>query len=130
MLGFIVVGSCVTAFGVQPPSPAVTEALGQSGVTAWSWTLLVCAALSLLGMFWPGRLATALAVEQVGLVMLTACAGAYGVVLTSTLARGSATAASFVLGVAFASLWRVVQIYGQQERLIRVQATLDRRRAR
>lgn len=93
------------------PAPNTTAALLDPALLRiWAAMLGGGSLLALAGIFWPGRVATSLVLEQVGLILV---GGAVAIYIWGTFGRVAASSSmplAIVSGVGLASLVRVLQI--------------------
>ncbi|MFI7609459.1 hypothetical protein ACIBTV_30700 [Micromonospora sp. NPDC049366] len=108
-------GLLLILLDVGPPSVELTmPAPVQAG---WRVGLVLVGIGGLLGILWPGRVATGLGIELAALLMLGTSAAMYALTLTVISGRHSIAATSFVTAVATGSFWRAAQIVFDLRRL-------------
>jgi hypothetical protein len=103
-----VCGVLLIVLGVRPQS--VEMAMPGPIQVGWEYGLVVAGVAGLLGIFWPGRLSTALGVELASVLMLGTITGMYAVALAVVAGQQGVAATSFVGAVAIGSGWRATQI--------------------
>ncbi|MET8352355.1 MULTISPECIES: hypothetical protein [unclassified Micromonospora] len=76
----------------------------------WELGLVLVGVGGLLGILWPGRLATGLGIELASVVVFGTISGMYTMALLVVSGRQAIAAASFITALAVGSLWRAAQI--------------------
>ena len=75
-------------------------------VALWGWTAMLGGTLGLLGSFWRDRI-TGLLLERVALAGVAGASIVYGSVLLYVARGTGVVAASFLIGISIASIWRI-----------------------
>ncbi|MEV4656039.1 hypothetical protein [Micromonospora sp. NPDC049301] len=110
-----VCGALLLLLGVRPASVQISmPAPIQIG---WEIGLVLVGVGGLLGIMWPGRLATGLGIEFASVVVFGTISGMYAMALVVVSGRQSIAAASFITALAVGSLWRAAQIANDLRRL-------------
>lgn len=120
LLAFIWVGELASVIRDGPPG-VIDRLLGEELLIAWSALLLIGPVVAFIGIFWRGRVVTARAIEQAGLIQVAGAALIYSVVLVGQHNPPDSvfTVSAFVAGFGIASIWRIFQIYRVQREDIR-----------
>lgn len=118
-MAFLVFGGISTLTTSGPPN-SVRMVLHGWPLTVWTVSIIIGPLLSIIGIYWRGRLVTGLGIEQVGLVLLTGGCILYDVALFFVLgkAQGGLFVSSFVTAIAVANIWRSLQIRRRVQFLI------------
>ncbi|MEU4642592.1 hypothetical protein [Micromonospora sp. NPDC023814] len=103
-----VCGVLLISLGVRPQS--VEMAMPGPIQVGWELGLVVAGVAGLLGIFWPGRLSTALGTELASVLMLGTITGMYAVAVAVVAGQQGVAATSFVGAVSIGSGWRAAQI--------------------
>ncbi|WP_410812072.1 hypothetical protein [Micromonospora sp. 067-2] len=85
----------------------------------WESSLILVGVGGLLGILWPGRLATGLGIELASVLVLGTISGMYTTALLVAAGRQAVAAASFIAALSIGSLWRAAQIAVDLRRLAR-----------
>lgn len=113
-------GIALLLSGTRPGS--VTAAMPQLVQWFWLWGLVFAGVVGLIGVFWPGRIDTSLAIEFTAVSALAAATTMYATALFAVSGQKAVGAAIFVIAVAVGSYWRAYQIPRDVRRLDRAQA--------
>lgn len=110
-------GVLMLLLGVRPTSVQMSMPLPiQFG---WEIGLVLVGVGGMLGILWPGRLATGLGIELASVLVFGTISGMYTMALLVVSGRQATAAASFITALAVGSLWRAAQIAIDLRRLAR-----------
>lgn len=95
------------------------QILGDTFFMAWSVIMLMGPPIAYLGIFWGGRKAVSLLLEQFGLIFVSGGSAIYLITLANSEVSvpGGFTTHFFLAGYGIASLWRILQIHRSMREL-------------
>lgn len=117
-LGMVALSAARLALGTVPAPNTTAALLDPALLRVWAAMLGGGSLAALAGLFWPGRIATSLVLEQVGLILV---GGAVAIYVWGTIGRVTAASSmplAIVAGVGLACGVRVLQIR-REMRLLR-----------
>jgi hypothetical protein len=126
-LAFLFIGGVSTLTHLGVPS-SISQILPRSILIIWCILLSVGSAVGFIGVIWPGRISTALVIEEVGLIGVVGVALIYIVILITQIGhvQGVTVVTSFVAGLGIQSGWRIVEILHFQRTLLEVSDELPK----
>lgn len=126
ILPFLFFGGLTTLTNFGTPT-SINRVLPDELLLVWSIMLILGGAIGFTGVVWWGREATALIIEQIGVVLIAGASTIYAIALISQIdsVKGASVVTSFVGGCGVASVWRVIQITKAQRRMVALSEFLD-----
>jgi hypothetical protein len=105
--------------GSYPPS--FVRGMPPGFVNIWLYVLSVDAVLTLMGIYWRGKLTSALLIEAGGVIGIAATTAVYSVVMATFSGLNALGAGGFITGISIACWWRAVQCVLDSRRLDRAE---------
>jgi hypothetical protein len=125
-LPFLFLGGVSTLTNLGVPT-SLSLVLDQPLLTIWCVLMCIGSAVAFIGVLWQGREATALMIEEIGLIAVVGVALIYIVALLSQLGhvQGVFVVTTFVGGLGVQSAWRIVDIFRFQRKLVGLSQILE-----
>jgi hypothetical protein len=113
----LIVGLTLIVSDLQPRS--VVAAMTSPVRLVWELQLTAAGVVSLMGIYWPGRLQVRLWIEVCGVVVLGFATTMYTIALFAVQGSAAIAAGAFVAALAVAAWWRVGQVVRDLRRMAR-----------